>query len=169
MSAYSIISKLAEMNGITILKSLGYSSNKGIPKECVSGHKPLCVLTSAVNTQDSAVHLPTVATEDSDLILPQGLCTSSFPHSEPLPLVLAKPSSFLSFKFQFKCQLLRNALSDACPNSVGPPLLWSPPHPLCFLCQLLLVRSLCLPLGAKLLEPSLFLYHCVSSIEQDGM
>lgn len=102
---------------------------------CVWAQITLCVPTSAVNIQDSAVPLPTAATEDSDRILPQGRGTSSFLHSEPPPLVLAKPGSFLSFTFQFKGQLLRNALSDTCPNSGGALLMMIPPHPLYFLCQ----------------------------------
>lgn len=85
-------------------------------------------------------------------ILPQGLCTSSFLHSEPLPLVLAKPGCFLSFKFQLKCQLLRNALLDTCPDSGDTLLIMISRTPSLFPApafhQLFSVCSLCLPLGS---------------------
>lgn len=167
-----IISKLAEMNGIKILKSLGCYS-KGVPRECVSGHRSRCVfrlLQWTSRTQLSLYPLRPQRTQTISFL--RGLAPALSFTQNPLLWYWQSQAPSCPSHSSLRANSSEMPFLTPAPTQVGLSSWWSPApslFPVPGFHQLFSVCSLCLPLGAKLLKPSLSLYHCVSSTEQNGM
>lgn len=123
------------MNGILILKSLGYS-NKVVPGECqVWAQIMLCVPTSAVKTQDSAAHLPAAATEDSDLSFLRAFAPALSFTQNPFLWYLQSQAASCPSNSSLSANSSEMPFRTPAPTQVTLSSLWSPAHPLYFLCQ----------------------------------